>query len=420
MMMVDGLGILTQLDVYSFVGMFWYAVVLEIPRFAVGLVVAAGCSLLTPRRPSTPVPRNIKVSVLLPGHNEGSVLRRAISALWEQSRGDLQIVVVDDGSTDDMARVGRELKREGLVDVFVSTGLRGGKSAATNLGLSFCTGELIVVGGIDTSFDLYAIERVIEPFCDPLVACVSGNIGVRNYRASVVTRLQAIEYLITISLGRHLSDLLGVVLIASGAFAAFRRDALIAVGGWDVGPGEDANMTLKLRRAGWKVRFAPEAWALTDVPETASALFKQRRRWNASFIRVRLDRFRAILNPFQRNFSLLSALGTMDLILFHAILPAMFLIYIISCISYYGSFLWVILIGVNAFYVTTTTVVFICAVATAGRYGHISLLPYVVGYSLFRAYVMRMLMVWTYVDEFFLRTSYRDTFVPSRVLKRKP
>ena len=98
----------------------------------------------------------------------------------------------------------------------------------------------------------------------------------------------------------------------------------------------------------------------------------------------------------------------------------MFFIYMVSCISYYGSFLWIILIGVNAFYVTTTTVVFICAVATAGRYGHISLLPYVAGYSLFRAYVMRMLMVWTYVDEFFLRTSYRDTFVPSRVLKRKP
>jgi poly-beta-1,6-N-acetyl-D-glucosamine synthase len=155
-------------------------------------------------------------------------------------------------------------------------------------------------------------------------------------------------------------------MISSGAFAAFRRDALVAVGGWDVGPGEDANITLKLRRAGWKIRFAPEAWALTDVPETASALFKQRRRWNGSFVRVRLDRFRATLNPFQRNFSLISALGTMDLILFRAILPAMFLIYIVSCISYYGSFVWVILIGVNAFYVTSTTIVFICAVATAG------------------------------------------------------
>jgi poly-beta-1,6-N-acetyl-D-glucosamine synthase len=419
-MLVDALTMLTQLDVYRLVGMFWYALVLEIPRFTLGLIVVSGCFLLGPLRPAAAVSGNTRISILFPGHNEGPALRQAVTALEEQTRRNLQIVVVDDGSTDDMAKIGRQLKAEGLIDVFVSTGLRGGKSAAANLGLTFCTGELVVVGDVDTSFDRYAIERVLEPFADPLVGCVSGNIGVRNYHSSIIAKFQAIEYLITISLGRRLSDLLGILMISSGAFGAFRRDALIAVGGWDVGPGEDANMTLKLRRAGWKVRFAPEAWALTDVPETALALFKQRRRWNASFVRVRLDRFRGVLNPFQRNFSLLGALGTMDLILFHALLPGMFFIYMVSCISHYGSFLWVILISVNAFYITTTTIVFICAVATAGRYGHLSLIPYVIGYSLFRAYVMRMLMVWTYVDEFFLRTSYRDTFVPSRVLKRKP
>jgi poly-beta-1,6-N-acetyl-D-glucosamine synthase len=419
-MLVNSFSMLAQLDIYRLAGMFWYALVTEIPRFTLGLVVVSGCFLLRPWRPPAVIPRNTRISVLFPGHNEGSALRQAITALGEQTRRDLQIVVVDDGSTDDMAEIGRQLKAQGLIDVFISTGLRGGKSAATNLGLTFCTGELVVVGDVDTSFDRYAIERVLEPFGDPLVGCVSGNIGVRNYHTSIIAKFQAIEYLITISLGRRLSDLLGILMISSGAFAAFRRDALVAVGGWDVGPGEDANITLKLRRAGWKIRFAPEAWALTDVPETASALFKQRRRWNASFVRVRLDRFRATLNPFQRNFSLISALGTMDLILFRAILPAMFLIYIVSCISYYGSFVWVILIGVNAFYVTSTTIVFICGVATAGRYGHISLVPYVIGYSLFSAYVMRMLMVSTYVDECFLRSSYRDSFVPSRVLKRKP
>ena len=419
-MLTNSFAMLTQLDVYHLAGMFWYALVIEIPRFTLGLAVVSGCFLLKPWRPPAVLPSNTRISVLFPGHNEGSALRRAVIALGEQTRGNLQIVVVDDGSTDDMARIGGQLKAEGLIDVFVSTGLRGGKSAATNLGLTFCTGELVVVGDVDTSFDRDAIERILEPFGDPLVGCVSGNIGVRNHRGSIIAKFQAIEYLITISLGRRLSDLLGMLMISSGAFAAFRREAVTSVGGWDVGPGEDANMTLKLRRAGWKVRFAPEAWALTDVPESALALFKQRRRWNASFVRVRLDRFRAMLNPFQRNFSILNTLGTIDLVFFQAILPTMFLVYIVSCINYYGSFLWVILIGVNTFYVTTTTIVFICAVATAGSYGRLSLLPYVIGFSLFRAYVMRVLMVWTYIDEFFLRTSYRDTFVPSRVLRRKP
>ena len=417
-MLVDAVSILTQLDAYGFVGMFWYVLLLEMPRFALGLIVVSGCSLLKPWRPPASIPKSVRTSVLLPGHNEGSALRRAITALREQSREDLQVVVIDDGSTDNMAEVGRQLQAEGLLNVFVSTGLRGGKSAATNLGLTFCTGDLVVVGDVDTSFDRFAIERVIEPFSDPLVGGVSGNIGVRNYRASVIARFQAIEYLITISLGRHLADLLGVVLITSGAFAAFRRNAVIAVGGWDV--GEDANMTLKLRRAGWKVRFAPEAWALTDVPETISALFRQRRRWNASFVRVRLVRFRGALNPFERNFSLLTALGTLDLIYFHAVLPAIFIIYFITTMVYYASFTWIILIVVNAFYISITMLVFVCGVAAAGRYGHVSLAPYVVGYALFRAYVMRMVTVWTYLDEFFLRRSYRDTFVPTKVQSRKP
>jgi cellulose synthase/poly-beta-1,6-N-acetylglucosamine synthase-like glycosyltransferase len=419
-MLIGGLNILAQLDIYGFIGMFWYVLVLEIPRFALGLIVVSGCSLLKPSRLSVSIPKNVRVSILLPGRNEGSALRRAITALCEQTRRDLQIVVVDDGSTDEMATVGRQLKAEGLVNVFVSTGLRGGKSAATNLGLTYCTGELVIVGDVDTSFDRYAIERLIEPFSDPLVGCVSGNIGVRNYRASIIAGFQAIEYLITISLGRHLSDLLGVVLIASGAFSAFRRDALASVGGWDVGPGEDANITLKLRRAGWKVRFAPEAWALTDVPETVSALFRQRRRWNASFVRVRLVRFRGILNPFQRNFSLLNALGTLDVIFFHAILPILFFIYLISSMVYFGSFFWMIFSVVNVFYVATTMVIFLCGVAAAGPYGHILLAPYVIGYALFRAYVMRMVTVETYIGEFLLRRSYRDSFVPTRVQRKKP
>jgi hypothetical protein len=63
---------------------------------------------------------------------------------------------------------------------------------------------------------------------------------------------------------------------------------------------------------------------------------------------------------------------------------------------------------------------FVCAVATAGRYGYISLAPYVIGYALFRAYIMRMVTLWTYLDEFFIRRSYRHTFVPTRVQNRKP
>jgi hypothetical protein len=72
---------LTQLDVYRLAGMFWYALVMEIPRFTLGLVVVSGCFLLRPRHPAAVIPRNTRISVLFPGHNEGSALRQAVTAL---------------------------------------------------------------------------------------------------------------------------------------------------------------------------------------------------------------------------------------------------------------------------------------------------------------------------------------------------
>jgi cellulose synthase/poly-beta-1,6-N-acetylglucosamine synthase-like glycosyltransferase len=106
------------------------------------------------------------------------------------------------------------------------------------------------------------------------VGAVSGSLGVRNASASLITRHQAIEYAIGIALGRIVQDSLGILSIVSGAFGAFRRAALEQVGGQDVEVGEDADLTMKLRRAGWRIRFAPDAHALTDAPETVSALMR--------------------------------------------------------------------------------------------------------------------------------------------------
>jgi cellulose synthase/poly-beta-1,6-N-acetylglucosamine synthase-like glycosyltransferase len=209
-------------------------------------------------------------------------------------------------------------------------------------------------------------------------------------------------------------------LIASGAFAAFRRAALATIGGWDVGPGEDAGITIKLRRAGWKVRFAPDAWALTDVPEGIIALLRQRRRWSASFVRVRLIRFHGILDPFQHNFSFLSAVGTLDTVFFHAVLPILFLFYLVFAITYYGPYFSIVFLAVIAVYILVTGFVFICAAVSDGAYGHVSLVPFVVVYPLYKVILLRSMMIWTFLDEPLLSNSYRDTFVPSKVQSRKP
>src|SRR4029450_4604104 len=104
-----------------------------------------------------------------------------------------------------------------------------------------------------------------------------GNLGVRNASASLLTRHQAVEYALGISLGRRIADALGTPPIVSAAFGAFRRSAIDQVGRQDVEVGEDADLTMKLRRAGWRIRFAPEAVALTDGPGTLTQLRGQGR-----------------------------------------------------------------------------------------------------------------------------------------------
>lgn len=401
-MPADSFKAFWQIDYMSLLLMFWHVIIFEVPRVTIATVFVGAATAVRRRRPWGPSDPSPTVTVLMAGHNEGKTLRQTVLALREQTHRPCQIVAVDDGSTDDMAAVGRRLRAEGLIDVFLSTGRRGGKVAAVNLGLGHCTGDIVLNVDIDTSFDRDAIERMIEPFNDPAVGAVSGNIAVRSFGASVVARYQAIQYLTGISLGRRVTDMLGTLFIVSGAFGAFRRHALISVGAFDMGPGEDADITIKLRRAGWKVRFQPEAWALTDVPETALALFKQRMRWNRSLVRIRLRKHGAILNPLHAGFSLVNALGTLDILLFQAALPLSFCVYVLWLLAAYGSSALLILGVVAAFYVVLQLVGFLIAASVSGHYGRLGLLPFVPGYALFNSYLLRPMMVYAYIEELLL------------------
>jgi poly-beta-1,6-N-acetyl-D-glucosamine synthase len=409
---------------FTLLTMFWYGAMIEVPRFMIAVFYVGGRQVMSRsshfavvdvKGANSPSPT---ISILLPGHNEGDGLERAIVGLHEQIALPKQIVVVDDGSTDRMAEIGRRLKARGLIDVFISTGLRGGKAAAQNLGLTYCTGDIIVIADIDTSFDRDALVRLIEPFADPRVGAVSGNLGVRNFEATMITRFQAIQYLNSIAVGRRVNDMLYGLFVASGAFAAFRREALDSVGGWSAGPGEDGDVTTRLRRAGWAVRFHPDAWALTDVPETLGSLLRQRARWNRSFAMLRFRKHVQILNPMRSNFSLADSLGTIDAVYFEAIRPTAYFVYIVWLVHEFGSQVWPIFAVILAVYMAARIALFLAAVAVSGHYGRLTLLPYVPGALLFNSFVLRPATVYAYITELLWRKGYQDSFLPSRVLNR--
>jgi biofilm PGA synthesis N-glycosyltransferase PgaC len=418
----DELARFFGLDALTLLPVFWYALLLEVPRFVIAVLYVAAREVMSngpqfpPIDPSKPACIVPTISVLLVGHNEGRALQRAVLGLHEQLLRPTQIVVVDDGSSDDMPGVGRKLKARGLIDAFVSIELRGGKAAAQNLGLTYCTADIVVIADIDTSFDRDALNRLIEPFADPRVGAVSGNLAVRNVEASLLTRFQAIQYLNSIAMGRRINDMLFGLFIASGAFAAFRREALESVGGWMAGPGEDGDITTRVRRAGWAVRFQPDAWALTDVPETLTALFRQQTRWNRSFAMLRFRKHLNILNPFQAHFSIVDALGTIDILFFEAVRPALFCVYSAALFDDMGSLAWPILLGVVAFYMAARLALTLAAIVVSWPYGRWDLLLYVPGATVFHALVMRPAALYGFLTELLLRWGYRDSFVPRRVL----
>lgn len=412
--MTSAIDLLASLDLHGFLQLFWFFVLFEIPRYTLA-TLAVGWRNTFPDRAELPSTRT-PVSVLLVGHNEADSLRKAATGLREQTLPNLEVVVVDDGSVDAMADVGRRLHQSGYIDRFVSTGIRGGKASALNLGLRFCSNELVVVMDIDTSLDRDAIAEIVAPLVnDPSVGAVSGNLAVRNPEASLLSTLQYLEYATNISLGRQFTSMFDLLMIVSGAFGAFRKSAIEDVGGWDVGPGDDSNLTTKLRRAGWNIEFAVDAWGLTDVPDRLAVLVRQRTRWSRSLIRNRLRKFWTIFDPRQANFSMRDLLGTLNHLWFDFGLTLAFLIYVASLFVLFGEGALVILLSVTLVAMMGDAFELLVAAIFLPRLNMLRCLPYVPLYSVYISYMQRAIRLRAYFLELAFRDSYKDPFYPVKV-----
>ncbi len=418
------LTLMSQLMWQDLVWMFWYLVVFELPRYALASIALALAILWNrhrnvPPTPSHPAADKLSISVVIAGHNEATAIRPCLVSLAEQTRRPDEIIVCDDGSTDGTRQVLHTLRREKLIDTALCNQVRCGKAAMANFGMQVAKGDIVINLDADCSFDRDAIATIVGAFADPAVGVACGNIGVRNALRSVVAGVQAVEYLISISLGRELLDRLNMIVCASGAFSAYRRQALYRIGIHDPGPGEDFDVTLRLRRAGWRVRFVPESWCMTDVPETLSALVRQRRRWDRDTIRIRLRRFKDTFNPFRRDFRLMETLEQIEFLLFNLLPTLVFPFYIGWLFHTFGTLAGPILVVVAMIYLLLDAICFALAHMIAGRRGYLStfnLCPYLLVYGMFQGYVMRMVRFYAYVEEWCFRASRRDAYAPKRVL----
>jgi peptidoglycan-N-acetylglucosamine deacetylase len=255
--------------------------------FVLGIVLVSGRALiigilaiiekLRPDRAELPEPPPA-VTVLIPAHNEESVIVQTVTSVLQSDLKDIHVIVVDDGSSDRTLEL-LQSNFSGNTAVQIIHQVNRGKAAALNHALSLAQTDIVVTIDADTEIEPDAIRRLLRHFSDPTVAAVAGNVKVGN-RSRWLTRWQALEYITSQNMEKRAFDLLNCITVVPGALGAWRRKAIEDGGGITADTvAEDADLTIAIRRLGGRIAYDEEAIAWTEAPETAAALIRQRFRW---------------------------------------------------------------------------------------------------------------------------------------------
>lgn len=242
------------------------------------------------------------VSIIVPVYNEGKVLRSSIESLLELDYSNYEIIVVNDGSTDDTAVVAESLVGyqkgvSGLVKVSLINKPNGGKAKALNAGIQYSEAQFVLCMDGDSQLSEDTLKMAVRHFIDPAVGAVAGNVKVQN-RKRMLTDLQALEYLEGLNMARSAQGFLQMVNIIPGPIGIFRKSAFKDAGFYSSDTfAEDADVTLKILAAGWKIAYEPNAIAFTEAPITIYQLLKQRYRWTRGILQAIRKHKKYLFNP---------------------------------------------------------------------------------------------------------------------------
>ena len=268
---------------WATVGLYWLfivGVVLGVARFAIvgALAIIERMRDHSPGRKAFDPAYRPLASAIVPAHNEEMVIVAAVEALLASDYSKLEIVIVDDGSTDATL----EVTRAAFGDdprVRIIAQPNGGKASALNTGIEHAHGDVVIGMDADTMFRADAIGKLVRHFSDPRIGAVAGNAKVGN-RVNLLTRWQALEYITNQNLDRRAFELLNAISVVPGAIGAWRRDLMLEAGGFtDDTLAEDADLTLRVLRLGYRISYEDDAVAFTEAPDTVRGLLKQRHRW---------------------------------------------------------------------------------------------------------------------------------------------
>ncbi|MGB0669912.1 MAG: glycosyltransferase family 2 protein [Rhodospirillales bacterium] len=317
------LELLTSLDPY-----FWILIVLPIIRFQVPVLVAWVIHMVKPDfwMPASHTGREKKlpfVSVLIAGRNEEDTIGATIKSVLNCGYPNLEIIFVDDYSDDATLFQARKYEKTGRVRIFASQS-RNGKPSSLNIAISMARGEYFFIVDADSDVQYGSIHDLLEPLKNPRVGAVAANLRVRNATENLCTRLQECEYALNVTMSRMWRAKVNLLSIVPGAGGMFRASAVRALKGFDSGLGDDTDLTMRLLKAGWRLRFATGGIVWTNVPTRFRALARQRMRWERNMVKIRIRKQRSLASPGL--FGGINTFMMIDLFAVRIFLPLMFVI----------------------------------------------------------------------------------------------
>jgi cellulose synthase/poly-beta-1,6-N-acetylglucosamine synthase-like glycosyltransferase len=371
-----------------------------------------------------------------PAYNEEALIVQSAKAFLASDYSPLEVIVVDDGSRDEtLARLEEAfdlvplplrgktaLKSAPIGSVQISRTdprLRvvhkdnGGRSDAINAGLSIARSELVVIVDSDSLLEPQAITRAVRPFEVHPDSCmaVGGGIRVANGSRIVggqvetpgvswhgVGATQILEYLRGFYATRIAWSELNGLLIVSGAFGVFRRDLLIALGGFSRATlGEDMEITMRIHRVlrpqmkDARVEFTADAVCWTEAPSTMGGLRNQRVRWHTGLI----DNLRMHRQMFGRpRFGAAGTFAMPYMVLFEALEPL---------VEVLGFAIVITLLILNAENWTYLVAFFLIAALTGEVLSATALLIEEIGFRRYRARDLARLTAWGLIESLWFR-----------------
>lgn len=372
------------------------------------------------------------ISFIVTCYAEGKEIEKTIATLVEQIYPNhIEILVVIDG-----AKENKETYRTAISLIkkyknipnktikILPKWQRGGRVSTLNAGLSEAKHELVINVDGDTSFDNNMALKMARTFANPNVIACGGVLRVRNRESSFWTKMQSLEYMMSMQSSKTGMATWGLLNNISGAFGGFRRSVLKQVGGWNTHTAEDLDLTIRLKQykkryPGTRLNFSPRAIGHTDVPDTFKGLMSQRLRWDGDLLFVYLRKHKHGLRPK------LYGWGSFGYTLVYGVLQAVLLPVLMTLFNLYIFIFYpttVVLAVLSCLYViylvfiATTFLIYLSLISERIQEDR-EMLLWLLIYP-FYALFMRFVTAFAMINEIVRRSHEESSMAPWWVLKR--